>query len=194
MRKRDERFESQDKYKAKPDPLYDKKAVSKPKEVKRFQPKDFRFNDDNTATCLAGKLMVSPGSIYTTASGLHYQTYTAKAVDCNACPLNGQCLKGPMKPNDGRGRQVTRFEPKAKDSSNASERMRRAIDSPRGRQLYSQRIGTVEPVFGNIRHNKRLTRLNHRSRIKVNTQWNLYCMVHNIEKLAKTNLGQQRGR
>jgi hypothetical protein len=194
MRKRDERFESQDKYKGKPDPLYDKKAASKPKEVKRFQPKDFNFNDDNTATCPAGKLMVSPGSIYTTASGLHYQTYTAKAVDCNACKLSDQCLKGPIKPNDGRGRQVTRFEPKAKDSSNPSERMRRAIDSPRGRQLYSQRIGTVEPVFANIRHNKRLTRLNHRGRAKVNTQWNLYCMVHNIEKLAKTNLGQQRGR
>jgi len=85
-----------------------------------------------------------------------------------------------------------RFEPKAKDPTNPSERMRRAIDSPRGRQLYSQRIGTVEPVFGNIRHNKRLTRLNHRGRAKVNTQWNLYCMVHNIEKLAKTSLGRHR--
>ena len=68
--------------------------------------------------------------------------------------------------------------------------MRRAIDSPRGRQLYSQRIGTVEPVFANIRHNKRLTRFNHRGREKVNTQWNLYCMVHNIEKLAKNGYAQ----
>ena len=40
-----------------------------------------------------------------------------------------------------------------------------------------------------LRHNKRLTRLNHRGCVKVNTQWNLYCMVHNIEKLAKTRLG-----
>ena len=106
--------------------------------------------------------------------------------------LSGLCLKGLTKPNDGRGRQVTRFEPKAKGPTNPSERMRRAIDSPRGRQLYSRRINTVEPVFANIRHNKRLTRLNHRRRAKVNTQWNLYCMVHNIEKLAQTNLGQQR--
>ena len=95
-----------------------------------------------------------------------------------------QGLKGSLKPNDGRGRQVTRFEPKPKDPNHPSERMRQAIDSPKGRQLYSQRIGTVEPVFGNIRHNKRLSRLNHRGRAKVNTQWNLYCMVHNIEKLA----------
>jgi hypothetical protein len=49
----------------------------------------------------------------------------------------------------------------------------------------SQRIGTVAPVFANIRHNKRVTRFNHRGREKVNTQWNLYCMVHNIENLAK---------
>ena len=65
-------------------------------------------------------------------------------------------------------------------ATHTSERMRQAIDSSRGRQLYSQRIGTVKPVFGNIRHNKHLTRLNQRGRIKVNTQWNLYCMVHNI--------------
>ena len=192
MRSRDERFAGQDKYKGKPDPLSEKKATGQPQEVKRFQPKDFTFNDDNTATCPAGQLLRSAGTLYTTASGLQYQNYTAKAVNCNACALSGQCLKGRMKPNEKRGRQVARFEPKPKDPTNASERMRLAIDSPRGRQLYSQRFGTVEPVFANIRHNKRLARLNHRGRTKVNTQWNLYCMVHNIEKLSKTSLGQQR--
>jgi hypothetical protein len=190
MRSRDERFETQAKYKDKPDPLAQKKATGQPKEVKRFGPKDFCFNDDNTATCPAGQLMTSAGSINFTANGQPFQRYTAKEVDCNACALSDQCLKSPLKPNDGRGRQVTRFEPKPKDNANPSERMRQAIDSPKGRQLYSQRIGTVEPVFGNIRHNKRLTRLNHRGRTKVNTQWNLYCMVHNIEKLARTGLGQ----
>jgi transposase len=193
MRSRDERFAEHGKYKTNPDPLSEKKATGQPKEIKRFQPKDFRFNDDNTATCPAGQLMSSPGSIHTTATGLHYQIYTAKAAHCNACDLSGQCLKGPLKPNDGRGRQVTRFEPKIKDLTHPSECMRQAIDSPRGRQLYSQRIGTVEPVFANIRHNKRLTRLNHRGQVKVNTQWHLYCMVHNIEKLAKTQMGRGGG-
>ena len=190
MRKRDERLASQAKYKDRPDPLYDKRPTGEPKSVKRFAPKDFCFNDDNTATCPAGKLMNSSGGIYTSAAGLHYQAYAAQALDCKTCELSGQCLKGPLKPNDGRGRQVCRFEPKPKDPSNPSERMRQAIDSPRGRQIYSQRIGTVEPVFGNIRHNKRLNRLNHRGHSKVNTQWNLYCMVHNIEKLSKTGFGQ----
>ena len=45
-------------------------------------------------------------------------------------------------------------------------------------------MGTVEPVFGNLRHNKRLTRFTLRGKCKVSTQWHLYCMVHNIEKIA----------
>jgi transposase len=191
MRKRDERFAEQAKHKDKPDPLHDKTATASDKPKKRFGPKDFRFNDDNTATCPAGQLMTSPGTIYTTATGLHYQRYTARAADCNACPLSGKCLRGPIAPNDGRGRQISRFVRNIQHPVTPGDRMRHAIDSPRGRRLYSQRMGTVEPVFANIRHNKGLTRLNHRGRDKVNTQWNLYCMVHNIEKLAKTDLGRR---
>jgi hypothetical protein len=47
-------------------------------------------------------------------------------------------------------------------------------------------IGTLEPGFANIRHNKRLNRFTLRGHAKVNTQWHLYCMVHNIEKLANS--------
>ena len=66
----------------------------------------------------------------------------------------------------------------------ASQLMKRAIDSARGRRIYSQRIATVEPVFANIRHNKRMNRFTLRGRAKVSTQWQLYCLVHNVEKLA----------
>jgi hypothetical protein len=42
--------------------------------------------------------------------------------------------------------------------------MKRAIDSARCRRLYNQRMGRVETVFGNIRHEKRLARLKQRGR------------------------------
>jgi len=42
----------------------------------------------------------------------------------------------------------------------------------------------VEPVFGTGRANKRLDRFTLRRRTKVNGQWTLYCLVHNIEKAA----------
>lgn len=62
------------------------------------------------------------------------------------------------------------------------------MDSPRGCQLYSQRIATVEPVFGNPRHNRRLNRFTVRGKDKFGTQWRLFCLVHNIEKLANSGL------
>ena len=67
---------------------------------------------------------------------------------------------------------------------NHSARMRERIDAPEGRAQYAQRFAAVEPVFGNLRANKRLDRFTLRGRTKVDTQWKLYCLVHNIEKLA----------
>ena len=68
--------------------------------------------------------------------------------------------------------------------------MKRHIDSAAGRALYARRIATVEPVFGNLRYNKRLDRFTLRGRRKVDTQWKLYCMLHNIEKLAHHGYAQ----
>jgi hypothetical protein len=63
-------------------------------------------------------------------------------------------------------------------------RMRERIDAPSGRARYGQRFATVEPVFANVRHNKRLDRFTLRGQPKVDGQWKLFCLVHNIEKLA----------
>lgn len=67
---------------------------------------------------------------------------------------------------------------------NHSAMMRERIDTPEGRAQYAQRFATFEPVFANLRANKRLDRFTLRGRVKVDTQWKLYCLVHNIEKLA----------
>jgi len=62
--------------------------------------------------------------------------------------------------------------------------MRRKIDRPEARRIYSRRLVIVEPVFANLRSNKRLDRFTYRGQEKVNIQWLLYCLVHNMEKLA----------
>jgi hypothetical protein len=102
---------------------------------------------------------------------------------CGTCPKRAQCLRQPERTQV---RQVAFFKGRADKSETASDRMRNRIDSPEGRALYSRRLGTVEPVFGNLRHNKGMRRFTLRGKKKVNTQWNLMCMVHNIEKLAKS--------
>nr|WP_245543215.1 transposase [Oceanospirillum maris] len=63
--------------------------------------------------------------------------------------------------------------------------MKHRVDSPHGKQIDSHRMSVVEPVFGNIGTNKRLNRFSLRSKTKVQGQWQLYCLVHNVEKLAK---------
>ena len=64
------------------------------------------------------------------------------------------------------------------------QQMKGRLDSDAGKLLYGQRFATVEPVFGNIRANKRMNRFTYRGREKVNGQWLLFCLVQNIEKLA----------
>lgn len=49
---------------------------------------------------------------------------------------------------------------------------------------YSQRLSTVESVFGNLESNKGLNRFTLRGKSKVNAQWLIYCMVHNLEEVA----------
>ena len=64
-------------------------------------------------------------------------------------------------------------------------RMIERIDSALGRHLYSRRMGIVEPVFANLRHMLGLNRFTLRTKAKVDIQWKLYCMVHNIGKLMR---------
>ncbi|OFZ68723.1 MAG: hypothetical protein A2Z01_07790, partial [Betaproteobacteria bacterium RBG_16_58_11] len=55
-------------------------------------------------------------------------------------------------------------------------------------------VSTVEPVFGNLRGNKRLHCFTLRGKTKVDGQWKLYCMMHNIVKLAKHGYARLSGK
>jgi Transposase DDE domain len=75
---------------------------------------------------------------------------------------------------------VALFNGKAKDTpEHFSDEMKRAIDSPEGREKYGRLFASVAPAFGNLRYNKRLSRFTLRGRKKVHAQWKLYCLVHN---------------
>ncbi len=63
------------------------------------------------------------------------------------------------------------------------EIMRRKLSSQRGRQLYAQRKITVEPVYGQIKHNRRVDRFMRRGRAAVQSEWRLVAATHNLLKL-----------
>ncbi|MDO9273654.1 MAG: transposase [Rugosibacter sp.] len=185
MRKRDDRFKDQDKYKALPDPLYDKAHPKKT--AGHYRPRDFDYDPAaGTCICPAGKSLYQNGA-NCNHHGLIGTKFQGALRDCVPCTRRDNCLRTPEKT---KARQVMFFRGKVDQALSASERMKQAIDSARGRQLYGRRFATVEPVFGNIRHNKRLNRFTLRGQKQVDGQWKLYCLVHNIEKLAHHGYGQ----
>lgn len=60
------------------------------------------------------------------------------------------------------------------------------IDTPYGRDMYSKRMGIVEPIFANIKVHKGLYYFTLRGKKKVNAQWLLFCCIHNIGKIANS--------
>jgi Transposase DDE domain/Transposase domain (DUF772) len=61
--------------------------------------------------------------------------------------------------------------------------MRRVLASERGGSLYRRRQPMIEPVFGQIKHNRGLGRFRRRGRGAVRTEWRLIAATHNLLKL-----------
>ena len=66
-----------------------------------------------------------------------------------------------------------------------SESLSTASEPLRAQAAHSRRIAAVEPVFANLRHHKDMRRFTLRGKAKVSTQWNLFCLVHHIENIAR---------
>jgi len=179
-RKRDERYAGKARHLAKPSAFYDKK--NPPKKAPLYTPEDFTFDVSlRTCVCPAGKSLYRHGENCTIGEYRAMKFQGAKQ-DCGPCSQREKCLRFPEKTE---ARQVALIMGKVKEEKESPcDRMKRKIDQLEGKDMIARRFATVEPVFGNIRNNKRLDRFTLRGKNKVNIQWRLYCLVHNIEKLA----------
>jgi hypothetical protein len=61
--------------------------------------------------------------------------------------------------------------------------MRRVLATDRGHELYAQRQVLVEPVFGQIKHNRGAARFARRGRSAVRSEWRLLAATNNLLKL-----------
>jgi len=189
MRQRDERFADQAKHKQNPHPLHDKSDNKKKakKQTAVYRPADFQYDKEaHTCVCPAGKTLYGNGS-HCVINGHSAVKFQGSQQDCVPCTQRHQCLRTPARTKT---RQVSFFQGKADGTESFTDKMKVRIDSPEGQARYGRRFATVEPVFGNIRHNKQLNRFTLRGQNKVDAQWKLYCLVHNIEKLAHHGYAQ----
>jgi Transposase DDE domain len=86
-------------------------------------------------------------------------------------------MKNPIKEQ---GRQVS-FLNKAQEKISCLDLLKEKIDSEEGRRIYSRRMWTIKPVFGNLTSNKGLNRISLRGETKCTALWLMFCLVHNIE-------------
>ena len=152
-----------------------------------FTLQDF-FYDESKVLCIcpAGHKLYQSGK-HMLFNGYRVAQFKAPITACRGCPLRAQCLRHPERTLQRslvitKGREGTAKSRARRDGP--TERMRWKFDSPVGRAIYSRRMATVEPVFANIQ-NKGMRRFTLRGRNKVNAQWQLFTIVHNIEKIAR---------
>lgn len=179
FRKRDPRFATADRHKK---PIKDERPGAK-----YFKPSDFKMNEKlGRPICPAGKVLYLKNSNFA-VKGKSGITYMGRQNDCKDCQLRAQCLR---KPNT-MARQVTFFTGKDRGKETYTQKMIKKIDMEKGREVYSHRMGIIEPVFANIRSTLRLDRFSLRGKVKVNIQWLLYCITHNMGKIQR--YGMQMG-
>jgi transposase len=82
----------------------------------------------------------------------------------------------------------TRGTPKRWLTSGRAAWMRSVLASEHGHERYRKRKQTVEPLFGNTKHNGGFYRFHRRGRTKVRLEWRLLMMTHNITKVHRHQL------
>ena len=112
-----------------------------------------------------------------TVSDLGYRSSVAvyRAKNCNGCPLRGMCYKGKS------GRRTIEVN----HTANAFKRKaRELLTGERGLMHRSRRPIEPEAVFGDIKFNHGFKRFRLKSVGKVNVEFGLVALAHNLRKYA----------
>ena len=102
----------------------------------------------------------------------NYRVY--RCVECTSCQHFGQCTKSK------KGRTIWRrlVDEKIKQ-------MRSKLDSESGKAIYAKRKHIVEPVFAHIKSVLGFTGFHLRGLKKVNAEFKLVAIAHNLKKISK---------
>lgn len=166
------------------DPRFTDHETKKPESRKQkyFRAEDFHHDESsNHLTCPAGKVMWLSIPDYE-LNGERYQRFTGYLNDCRNCSLQSRCMRASPKEC---GRQVSIKKGREVNPPRPLDLMKEKIDTRKGRAIYSDRMGIVEPVFAHIKFTLGLDWLSLRGKAKVKGQWLLFCMVHNLVKIQR---------
>jgi len=146
----------------------------------RYDVDDFKYDEEaDSYKCPQGKTLEYKRT--TEQKGVKGKVYQASLTDCKSCPAFSKCSwsrKEQSEQNQGKALRII----DSNEPGSLCRGMRKKFESVECQDKYADRIQIVEPVFANIRYCKGLNRFTLRGKEKVNSQWLLYCMVHNLGK------------
>ncbi|RPJ64334.1 MAG: IS1182 family transposase [Acidobacteria bacterium] len=172
FRKRDPRFADQERFK---DGIHGRQRPDAKPGL--FTTADFSFDPTQQVyRCPQGKELTCHARNQTNRYRT-YDVYHARPEDCTTCPMKTRCLS--------KSTTSRRYLSVPVDTQplNLIDEMKAKIDTEQGKRIYARRLGIVEPVFANICVHKRMNRFTLRSKLKVDVQWRLFALVHNIGKI-----------
>ncbi len=80
---------------------------------------------------------------------------------------------------------------RAPAQASVADAMRQKLRSPEGHAVYKMRKAVVEPVFGQIKECRGFRRFLFRGLKKVETEWQIICLTHNLLKLFRAGVCPQ---
>lgn len=149
------------------------------KEPNPFHSDNLHYDQSrDTVTCPSGQQMNFISEKRRRTRGGYLQTYRMyQAMNCQGCPMRSPCHKG-------EGDRIIQRSP---DLHRHRQRVRELLASEEGLEKRKQRW-QVEAVFGNIKQNKGFRRFNLRGIEKVNIEFGLLALAHNLQRFTnKTN-------
>jgi hypothetical protein len=147
-----------------------------------YPPNEFRYDEAlGRCWCPAGKeLRLSHRGV---RGEYEVVRFRGTQDTCGRCDQRAHCLRHPQRTP---ARQVTYFGARLHSrTQDAVAKMREKVDSAAGKLKYGLRLAIAEPPFANICYMLGLKRFTLRGRHKVNPQWQMFTLVHNIGKLAR---------
>ncbi len=111
---------------------------------------------------------------YKSKNGFLSERRVYECLACPTCPLKSQCTKAKGNRQMQVGFELRRYRQQARDN----------LLSEQGLALRQLRSIEPETVFGDIKHNMGFRRFMLRGLKKVDVEWGLVCMAHNLRKLA----------
>jgi len=141
-----------------------------------FHPDNLYYNKSiDCYFCPMGQPMAFIGSkILTTKTGHKITLYRYQAQNCNGCPLHGRCHKSKQNRVIEVSHRGNELRIKARDR----------LLSEKGKAHRRQRPADVEPVFAMIKSNSGFKRFLLRGIDKVNIEFGLLAIAHNLKKIA----------